>query len=508
MSGHYSGVRLRRGVAHFLWGKASSAALSFFGFLLVARLLSTADYGRYVALVAVVELALSLSTLGLDWVATRYVPEYRVKAGGRGMSSFVLRLTLIQGGVLVCASSMLALAADPLARLLGLGAAQEAVRLYALYLLLEGLSRVVRDQMLSQLLLQGRAQLALVLRHSVWVGLCLVLLMQNPVAPLQLVAWIEVLAAGLGFLVAGLGLAVALLKARRETGAADANWLPPAMDELRKLAFNSYSSYLMNMAARPQLVTLLITRLAGVEAAALFGFARNLSDQVLRFLPAELLLGFLRPALIARYVETKDQVALNQQINSLLTVSLLVLAPLLALALGQGSLLVAVLGDGRFEGSAVLLTLLLLTVALFSHRRVVEFTAYTVGRPEAVGRASFFMLLVPAFVYAMLSAGWPMWSVPAVLLLAEFSFSVMATLWLRRGGVAYAPPFREVLRIAVMLAGAASVAAFVPVPFHGLAALVAHFVLSLLGFVLLGFLLKPLDRQSISMLKALRKKGT
>lgn len=506
MSTHYSAARIRQGVLHFLVGKVGSALLTFVGFLLVARLLQPADYGRYVTLIALVELGMNLASLGMDWVSTRYVPAYRVKAGGRALSRFILQLVGVQVLALAVAAGLLAAAAPWLTKLLDMGDVVPALRLYALYLLVEGLCRVLRDQMLAQLLLQGRAQLALLLRHLVWVGLALALWVNQGVATLWTVAALELAAASVGMLAATAGLGLALRQAVREGGGAAADWQAPTMAELRHLAANSYLGLLLNIPARPQVITLLVSRLAGLEAAALYGFARSLADQVLRFLPAELLLGFLRPAMVARYVQSGRFDELNQQTNTLLVLSLLVLAPLLALVIGRGDLLVQVLGAGRFDGSGVLLALMLLAAALFSHRRMLEFVANTVGRPQAISQASVLLLAVPAVVVALLIIGWPVWTVPTAALLFEYLFGVLAILLLRRAGVAYVAPVRASFRIALLVVAVAAGLVFLPVSFHAGWAALALGVLALAASALLGLLLRPLDPAALETLRALIKK--
>jgi len=487
MAEHYSAQRLRRGIAHFLWGKASSALLSFVGFLLVARLLQTSEYGRYVAMVALVELALNLASFGLDWVSTRYVPEYRVRAGGRRLARFVLRLTGLQVLLIGGVGAALWFFAEPVASLVGVEGAGPVLRLYAAYLVLEGASRVLRDQMLSQLLLQGRAQVALVLRHLTWVGACGALLLGAGQANLLLVAKIELCAAAVGLLAAALGLAYALRAAAlEESRPDDASWTAPARREMWVLAANSYLSFLLNIPARPQVLTLVVTRLVGVDAAALYGFARSLADQVLRFLPAEMLLGLVRPVIIARYVAGRDFTALNKQTNQLLVFSLLALCPVLAVALGQGEMLVEVVGAGKFKGSGILLALMLIALALFSLRRVLEFVANTIGVPQAIGQASLFLPFVPAVVGVGFLIDWPVWCVPLVGICSELIFNSFVLWRLGRLGFEYSLPVSESLKLMAVVV-VITVAVFVaPVAAASVIQLIAIFIGSLVGAVLLS----------------------
>ncbi len=507
MSGHYSAARLRRGVAHFLLGKVGSAGLTFAAFVLVARMLAPGAYGHYVTLVAVVELGLYLSSLGLDWVSARYVPEYRTQARASQLVRLVRALCGLQALALALAGLLLLVGAPWLTDQLGITEALPAARLYAVYLLAEGLGRVLRDQMLAQLLLQGRAQAALLLRHLVWVGLLLALWVQGGVVSVADVAAAELAAAATGLVAAAIGLWLALRRAGDEAGATPAaGWQPPARAEMRRLAFNSYLALLVNVPARPQVVMLLVTRFAGAEVAAVYGFARNLADQVLRFLPAELLLGFLRPALVARYVQHGQATELNRQTNALLLVSLLVLAPVLALALGRGDLLVEVLGGGRFAGSAPVLALMLLAVALFSHRRMLEFVANTVGTPEVVGRASLVLLAVPLLVVALLQAGAPVWWVPLGVLGLEGLFGLLAMHLLRRGGVTYRAPLAGTTRTLLAMAGAATILYLLPLPGPAWLALLVAALAAVVITAGLAWLLKALDPGTLGLLRSLARK--
>ena len=81
-SSPYSGALLKQSAIHFLTGKAASALLTFTILLWLVRLLSTQDYATYVTLVAAYELLFAISSLGLPWMAARYLPEYRLHASG------------------------------------------------------------------------------------------------------------------------------------------------------------------------------------------------------------------------------------------------------------------------------------------------------------------------------------------------------------------------------------------------------------------------------------------
>jgi O-antigen/teichoic acid export membrane protein len=494
---HYSTERVRRGALHFLVGKAGSAALNFFAFVLVARLLVTADYGYYVVALASVELGLALASFGLDWVAARYLPEYRIHAPERDLRFFILWLAGIQSGFYLAFSICMAVGAGTFAAILGAPEAAPVLFIYSAYMLFEGCGRMLRDQMLGHLLFQGRAQFALVLRNLVWVGGLSWFYVHERTAAVADVAMVELLAAVIGLMSAGAALFSALQASGRGGIASGKGWIPPPRHELVRLARSTYISYLCSLAYGPQVLTLLLTRLAGVEVTAAFGFARNLADQVRRYLPADLMLGLVRPALIARYTDSGDFAAFNRNSGFLFLISLLVLAPILVLAVAFGDLVVGVLSQGKFPDSALFLVLLLLVLAPFSHRRIIELIANTVAHAASCARANAYLMCLPFLMAILLFFGQPVWSVLVVSLLAEVAFSFFVVHELHRSGLTYIFPWASFFRIAFGTAFAAGALSLWRHPLAGLSGLLVAVMLAVLASVTSLWLCRPFDRETL-----------
>lgn len=451
--GHYSLRRIRRGAGHFLVGKLASAGLTFIAFAMTARLLGVREYGMYAALVAGAELLMSLSTLGMDWMSGRYLPEYRSRASPAQFRRFVGLVFGSQALVLLAVGGAVAGLTELLPAKLGLPAAS-LVALYAAVLLVEGSSRIVRDQLLGLLLAQGAAQAATVAR-----ALTLVLLLwtlprwspQGGIEPLAAVVLAELVAASLGLLVGGLGL-LRLIRDHQPdaTGQDSRDWIPPGLGAMARLARDAYLSMLLLLPASGSVLTLALSSLAGPQAAGAFGFARGLIEQIRRFLPIELFLGLIRPGVVARYVASRDFRVLNTQMGLIYALSMLAAMPVIAVLVAQAPMVAAVVGGTSFAAAAPVLAVWSATLLLFPHRRTIEVVANTAERSTACVAGSLLLALSPMGVALLLWLGAPVPLALAVPLLADIGFSLTVAALLHRSGLPYRLPLRTLMRLAAL----------------------------------------------------------
>lgn len=393
----YAGKALKRGALGYLGGRATSAILTFTAFALAARVLPLAEYGRYAAALALVELVMLLSTLGMEWVTARVLPEARLNAGGRGTARLVLRFSALQGVQMLVAGALLAAAAAPLGDLLRLGGSDTLFRLSGALMAIEGFGRVLRDQMLGVLMAQRAGQLAQALRSGTLMLQLLYVWFHGMTLDADAMLRLELVAAATGTL-SGIVLLWWTLRALLPVPAADPGWQPPPRAELVRLARNNFASYLLAMLYGPQVVTMLVARLLGAEAVAVFGFARAFADQVRRYLPTDLLLTVVRPALIAFYAAGNSFAALSVRLGLWLKFSLLVLFPLLLFFAAFGPLGMQALGGARYASAWPVLLMLLCGAATASWRRVLELGCNTVMASDICARATLVLVVVPPLI--------------------------------------------------------------------------------------------------------------
>lgn len=406
MSSPYGGKAARAGMAAFLAGRGVSAVLTFTSFALAARLLPLAEYGHYAAALALMELALALSSGGLEWVASRVLPEARMHAGGRTTARLLLRIAALQGTLVLCTAALVGLAAPMLAALMRMPEALDAFRLAGALVAVEGLGRLSRDQMLGLLMEQRAGQIAQVLRA----GLLALLLLLMHLAPgwyggpaLDAIGmlWLEMIA-GASALVAGTMLLARTLWRLRTVPAAQPDWRPPPRRVLFGLAWHNFAGYLLSLLYGPQVMTMLVARLLGAEAAAVFGFARAFTDQVRRYLPTDLLQSVVRPVLIAYYTSGHSFAELSVRLGLWLKSSLMALFPLLVFFTAFGEQGMAAIGGVHYAQAWPVVVLLLLGTATIAGRRVLELGCNAVLQSDICARATAALLVTPPLVVLVL----------------------------------------------------------------------------------------------------------
>ncbi len=295
----YGVGRLRRGLVHFAVGKSVTALLGFASFALLAIVLPVQDYGVYVTLIATLDLMVVMSTFGVDWVAVRFIPEYRTRSMGAQLRRFVAVLVAIRIASLGAGAFIWWLALGVFLSFFRIEEWHAAATLYVFVLLSEGLARFLRDHVLDSLLLQGLSQLSLVARGATIVVVLTYFASLGEPPPLMAVAQLELAGSLFGLALAAIGT-VRYLYRSREVVANAGEWTPPDRTAMARLAWHSYASFIVGLPYGTQALMMLASRMLGITGAAVFGFARNLSEQVKRYMPSSLFVGLIRPAIIAR----------------------------------------------------------------------------------------------------------------------------------------------------------------------------------------------------------------
>jgi len=492
MPQHYSAARVRRGAAVFFTGKAITAVLTLVALALVARILPLAEYGAYATAVATMELALALSSCGIDWVAARAIPEIREKGSGRMLERYVWRLGALQAAIICAISFCLWMSAGFVAAAVGQATFAPVLEVYALVMAVEGMGRLARDQMLGVLLHQKEVQLSQLSRIAVFVALLVSL---GPGAQAIAVAWLDLAAAGAGF-AAGALLLYVRLSAERRRSAADPRWRMPPTRQFVQLARNAYGSYLFSLTYSGQVITLLVARWLGAEQVALFGFARQLSDQIRRYLPADLFMALIRPAMVASYTNDGGAETLIRQARVLLIGSLLVLSPLLVFVFAFGGEALGFLGGTSFERGGWVLTGLVCMLVPFSARRVLELVANIALRSEIVLKAGAALCFVPLAVIALLAAGSGLMETVAVMILGELIFVFLVLRGLSAAGLVFLLPMLSLTKLAIAIAVCTVLLVIFPVRLWvsgQIAGLAIGAMLSVVLFVAAATLLRTLE---------------
>ena len=166
-SQRYSGKSFKSSLKAFGLGKLISASLGLVNFSFLTRALLVGEYGNYVAIFAAIELGLFFSIIGIDWVAVRYIPQFRAKGDDRLLARFIGAILAIRFGQLLLLATLF-YSLLPYFSTLGLPGNWHAYSLcICMIVAFEGAARFIREFLFESLLLQKYSQISLVARSSI-----------------------------------------------------------------------------------------------------------------------------------------------------------------------------------------------------------------------------------------------------------------------------------------------------------------------------------------------------
>lgn len=438
---YYSSHRFRSGLFSFLAGRLGSGILGLVNFLLLVRALSTSQYGSYVTAIALMELALGASLAGIDWVAIRALPEYRIKASARSFRLFVVQLLAWRSALLVpCAVGGLLLS-EQIAATSGLKESASIVSAAALLLLVEGLARFTRDTLLDSLILQKASQTSLISKNVMMcAGLCLCVLGVIALDARKILL-LEACAAMLGLAIALVALTRHLAD-KSTVPRYDVEWQPTSFVARWRAAQGNYGASLIAQLSSANTVQILVARMLDPVSAATFGFARQLTDQIRKYLPSEMFLGLIRPMIISRFSANRCMQTLCAQLTALLKLAMTPIVLAVIVFSAGGEPLLSLIGGERYAGALPFVLGFLAVMYCYQLRRNLELMLVTIEHSTALllgSVAALAALPLGVLLLAMMES-----ALGGVLgaLLAEITF-VSAIVWqLRRSRSGYEFPLR------------------------------------------------------------------
>lgn len=483
MTAPYSGPQTRRNIVAFLAGKIPAAVLTACVLGLSARVLPAAEFGYYVTAMAALELALGLSGFGLDWVLLRFLPDCRLHGTRRAAVRLVagvlaLRLLLLgalAGGALLAACWLQPVAPPVLAGMLDV---------LAPLLLLEGGLRLLRDNTLEALALQGRIQLMNILRSALLLAaLCLL-----PAGTAHWLLLAELLASAV-LLPVAIGLALRALWALPAQGRD--GWRAPGLRQLGALAVNNYAGGVVEYLYSPSSLLLLMARSQPAEAMAGLGFVLRLTDIIRNYLPGMVIFTVVRARMIGAYAGNRDYAELQRWAHFVFKFSALSLLPMLAVAVVYGGLVLQLASGGRFAEYHWLFAVLCAWLALRLHRLILNVVCNAVGLAGLWAQAALASALLLPVLYWLAAPRLGLWLVPLALLGNELVINGLVVAGLQRRGLAW-PLGGHWWRRALLAAALAMGAAWL-VPGQGTGAALLGTLLLCAVFALALLLLGAID---------------
>lgn len=436
MSSLYGKAAVRASLLHFFFGKALNAVVSLLTLVMLARWLAPADYGVYIALLAMQATLLAVSSLGVETTAERFLPELRMRHADSELLGFVAASMLIRLGSLLLLAIIVWFAAGSITALVGLGQYLAVFKSWLWVVVLTGLFSfgVV---LLEAMLHQRHAQQCMsfyVLAKLMLLGLAY----QYLTVQISTLVYIELIATALAALVS-----LWFLLYHFSASGLSRGWqiVRDNRQRMGRFAFYNYVAQLVFQFFNAEVMKILVTRLLGVLQSARYGFAYSLADTVQRYLPAVLLLRLIKPVFVSRYTKTGDFAQLNEMARIILKLNLLVLAPIIAFAAVFGGDLLSMLSKGKYPDAHWIFVSVLGLLILTSHQLVLSLLANTLEKNAMQLYAGLISTIAFPCALVLVPTLGALGAVAASAV-GGVVYNTFATFYLRRAGFNYQPDLR------------------------------------------------------------------
>jgi hypothetical protein len=390
---------LGRGLRLFALGRVANGVLGLLWLLLLSAQLPLPQLGVYFACLALFETLQQSSSLGVYFYAERRLPPTWAAGRRRDCAALVALLVGWRLLGLVVAATAAWLLLPQLGRWLNWPAAAPEPALFAAWLLVAGLARLV-EVLLECMLQQGFAQGLNTLRGLARIGAVLALAAGGASLDTARVLQVE-LAVGLVYL----GVAAAWLLHQGRQLRDDGGPRPPVDDHLdRRFAWHGWLALLVVQLGGADAIRLAVSMAAGPKALAVYGLAVAVLDMAGRHMPAALLYGYLRTWLTVQARPRHATRALWRAGKLLWRSAALVVLAALALWWPLGPDLARALAPGSDTQALHRLLLLLLPVLLLQTLRLLlSLASHLRGDNQSVLHANLATLPVPAVVALLVS---------------------------------------------------------------------------------------------------------
>lgn len=373
----YSGERLKRGLIHFVLGKGVSAIAGVAAMMLVIRELSVESFAAYSVLVALVEMLTTISGLGLVHALLRYVPELYNKHYQISLRKLILGTIGLRSSVLLLASLAAFFLANQFAPLVGLGAAITAYKAFLLVVILRSTTHFL-SQILESTLHQGIVQLGFTSATIMRLIGMLYLLKTGDVQLIDVI-WVEVFSDAVSFIIMLYGIIILVSDRDADNNRDDGSWFVAHLKSITKFALAGYLQHLAITPYGGHTNRLVGGGLLSVTAMAAYGFALSLYEYIKRYMPAQLLVGLIRPVVVARYSEGRDFSVVAGLCSKVLQINMLIIFGIYAIVVVGGGEALFAISAGKYGSEAMLiLSMLFLVLLLETQRQQLEILVQTV----------------------------------------------------------------------------------------------------------------------------------
>lgn len=382
---HYGRRAFRRSFRHFVVGKGVKFFATLAALLILGRWMETTEYGAYIALRGLSEIARGITTIGVSTVLFRYLPELR--AAGNNLAAYrLLRIGMLLRILAILLFFLLVL---PFVDQIGITFnISDWVWLIPIALAIGALEVVVTtlSQSLESFFWQKEAQFSLASGNVLKVILFGVFVM---LGELTLSNVILAEGVGLGFALSMLLLGLWTRWGKDEgRGDGDASWLRENLSRMVRFGAWAFALNFTRLLYGPGPNRLLIAHYLPIGELAVFGYASNLAQFGRRMMPSKLAATMLRPLLVARYSVSSDFSKISHLSNLVYRFNLSILVVPIGVLLLSGEYLLDLLTDGKYGAAAPILVFFLVILVSEGMRQLLALVAQAVERNDLMAASN------------------------------------------------------------------------------------------------------------------------
>ncbi|WP_422188655.1 lipopolysaccharide biosynthesis protein [Aquabacterium sp.] len=381
-----------------------SSIAGFGAMVLVVRCLPVVDFAHYSVLIALVEYLTAFSALGLAHVVIRYVPELYMKGYSHSLRVLLRGATSIRAVVLLGIALIGYWLSAFIVPWIGMSGAAKAFEAFLVVAVIRSTGHFF-SQILESTLHQGVVQIAFSLAS---VGRLVGMLYLYHRGDVQLVEiiWVEAMTDAIATtIMAGAVFFVATRNKAVNEVEGDLGWLSANFKTVSKFAYHGYIQHLAGLPFGSNTNRLIGGYFLTASAMANFGFALSLYEYLKRYLPAQLLVGLIRPVLIAKYSVKKDFSVASSMCENIFIINIALIGGGVVCMLVAGPNLMHVISGGKYVDDATFVFMALLSVLLLETNRLqLELLVQTVERYEILILSN--AMLAASVGLGILLVGW------------------------------------------------------------------------------------------------------
>ena len=396
---HYSGERVRAGLQDFLMGRGFGFVMGFATAILLVRAMPVAEYAVYVTLIGMQMILLTLASLGINRVITRFIPEAKQANATRALVwlvNWLFRWRLMTLAVVALCASIFT---QWFAKTLNVEGHIVGFYLMWLFTILFGLGRF-SICILQALMLQRVVKWATFTESSIRLFLLFVwLIYAGGTLSLEEALVVMCLAAFTNVMVLEISLWREVRAIKHSLSSIDFNF---STAEIFRFSINNYFQELLLLPSESSSMRLLGAYFLNPTAMAAFGFFQTVTGTFKRNLPAQMLLDFIEPVMTAAYLKERNFKLLNRMTGSVFKINLLLLAPLLAWITFESQSVTAILTGGKYVEHAWMLPIMVIGLVYESHWIVLRTIVNAVDKSAMLVRVGASSALCFAFIFVIM----------------------------------------------------------------------------------------------------------